>query len=173
MVQARGVPHTPAATDAPSGPIDPDVATLCARHGGRADALIEVLLDLQLAKGCVSDADVAAVAHALNLSRAEVHGVRSFYTDLTAEPVARRRIRLCRAEACQSVGAERLRAALEARLGTTIDKADPGAALGLETVYCLGNCALGPAAMVGDRLVGRATVDRVLAALPVGEGAAP
>lgn len=172
MAQAWGTLHPP--TPQPvSAAACPDIATLCARHGGRADAVIEVLLDLQHAKGCVSDADVAAVALALNLSRAEVHGVRSFYTDLTPEPVAHRRIRLCRAEACQSVGAERLRAALEVRLGTAIDQAGPDAEVALETVYCLGNCALGPGVMVGDRLVGRATVDRVLAALPAGEDGDP
>jgi formate dehydrogenase subunit gamma len=124
-------------------------ARSCETHDHRADALIEILHDIQSARGHVSDEDVQLIATNLNLSRAEVHGVRSFYSDFSTKPRAHNRIRLCRAEACQSVGSEALAAELERR--------------GLETeaVFCLGNCALGPAALLGETLIGRASADEV------------
>tara|TARA_R110002095_G_scaffold36230_4_gene33941 strand:+ start:747 stop:1232 length:486 start_codon:yes stop_codon:yes gene_type:complete len=126
---------------------------VCARHDHRADALIEILHDVQALRSCVSDAAARAIASDLNISRAEVQGVRSFYADFTTEPRDPNRLRLCRAEACQSVGADRLAAELDS------------AGIAHEAVYCLGNCALGPAGLVGDRLIGRATVKRLAAAL--------
>lgn len=126
---------------------------VCARHDHRADALIEILHDVQSRHRCVSDDAARVIAHELNISRAEIQGVRSFYADFTTEPRDPNRLRLCRAEACQSVGADGLAAAL--------DKAG----IAHEAVYCLGNCALGPAALIGDRLIGRASVDVLAAAM--------
>ncbi|WP_417482397.1 NAD(P)H-dependent oxidoreductase subunit E [Maricaulis sp.] len=125
------------------------VERICAAHGHRADALIEILHDIQNAQHCVSDEAARIVAASLNLSRAEIQGVRSFYADFSTEPRDPNRIRLCRAEACQSVGADRLAAALDAK------------GMAHQPVYCLGNCALGPAALVGDTLIGRATAERI------------
>lgn len=120
---------------------------LCAKYNHRADALLEILHDVQAECGAVSDDAARAIADRLNLSRADVHGVRSFYSDFHIDKPAGRTVRLCRAEACQAVGSETLAAELERRGITT------------ETVYCLGNCALGPAALIGDRLIGRADAD--------------
>ena len=128
------------------------VARACAAHGHEASALIEILHDVQAEAGHVSDLAASEIASALNLSRADVHGVRSFYTDFTTHPVTCR-IKLCRAEACQAVGSEALAEALHK------------AGIETETVYCLGNCALGPAAMIDGRLVGRASADHLRAEL--------
>ena len=125
---------------------------LCAKYDHRADALIEILHDVQAERGCVSDDAARIIADRLNLSRAEIHGVRSFYSDFRTEAGAPR-VKLCRAEACQAVGSE--------------DLAKDVAALGIETqtMFCLGNCALGPAAMIDGQLIGRADSQRIQSAL--------
>jgi formate dehydrogenase subunit gamma len=137
-----------------------DVAAVCARHGNDPAALIEILHDLQEEAGFIDEAALPAIARALNLSRAEVHGVVSFYHDFRREPAGPIVVKLCRAEACQSVGALALIDAVCARRGI-----HPGGTsedgVTVEAVYCLGNCALAPAAMVNGKLVGRADVDRV------------
>jgi formate dehydrogenase subunit gamma len=96
------------------------------------------------------------VAHVLNLSRAEVHGVVSFYHDFRREPAKRHVLKICRAEACQSMGAETLFAEVAAALGDS-------AQVTLEPVYCLGNCALSPSAMIDGKLHGRMTKEKALA----------
>ncbi len=145
-------------TEAPPGDTDP--AAIAARYHNRPEALIEILLDLQEAAGAITDADLRAIADSLNLTRAEVHGVMSFYHDLRRTPAAPAVVKICRGEACQSLGAERLVVAtcehLGVELGATSDRAT------VEAVYCLGNCALSPAAMVNGRLMGRATVDEIV-----------
>jgi formate dehydrogenase subunit gamma len=135
---------------------------ICARYDNRPDAVIEIFLDLQEAYGCVRDEDVRVIANALNLSRAEVHGTRSFYTDLSSEPKGETIIKLCHAEACQSVGARDLIERMSAHLGLEPGETAADGTVTLELVACLGNCALGPAAMVDNRVVGRASVERVM-----------
>jgi formate dehydrogenase subunit gamma len=127
---------------------DARLAELIAAHAGRQGALLPILHDLQAAFGCVSPAAEAAIAQALNLSRAEVHGVVSFYHDFSAEPDPRPCVELCRAEACQARGVEGLVAAAEAAAGSRVR---------LKTVYCLGLCSVGPAARTGDQLHARLT----------------
>ncbi len=112
--------------------------------------LLPILHEIQAAFGHVPAAAVPIIAGALNLSRAEVHGVISFYHDFTAEPALGPTIKLCRAEACQARGVEALVRAVEGR-GT------------LEDVYCLGLCASGPAALIDGRPVARLTAERLLA----------
>lgn len=126
-----------------------DVAAICAGYGNRPDALIEILHDVQAAAGFISTEAMRAIAGALNISRADVYGTLSFYDDFRLEPGQKGMVKLCRAEACQSVGADAL--------------ADRCTANGIahEHVYCLGNCALGPAAMVEGRLIGRADADKI------------
>lgn len=121
-----------------------EVEEILRRHAGREGALLPILNDVQAAFGFVPDGVVPMVAHALNLSRAEVHGVVTFYHDLKRVPAERPVVKLCRAEACQARGVERLAPLFEgdARIKT-------------ETVYCLGLCASGPSAMVGDRVFAR------------------
>ncbi|MEC9249568.1 MAG: NAD(P)H-dependent oxidoreductase subunit E [Pseudomonadota bacterium] len=128
------------------------VAKICAHHNHDPAALLEILHDTQERFGCVSDDATRQIAEHLNLSRADIHGVRSFYNDFTRQD-DKPRLKLCRAEACQAVGSERLAAQLEDR------------GIRTETIFCLGNCALGPAAMIGDRLIGRASADLLAAEL--------
>ena len=106
------------------------------------------------------------VAEALNISRAELHGVISFYHDFRDKPAGRHVLKLCRAEACQSVGGAELAAETLARLGLDWHGTTPDGALTVEPVYCLGLCACAPAAMLDNRVVARvdaAKLDRLLA----------
>jgi formate dehydrogenase subunit gamma len=121
---------------------------ILSRHGGRGGALLPILHDIQDAFGFVPDAAVPVIAEALNQSRAEIHGAISFYHDFRRAPAPRPVVKLCRAEACQARGADRVAAALEAMDGIV-----------LEPVYCLGLCASGPAAMIGRQPFARLDVD--------------
>ena len=123
-----------------------DLAAILARHAGAEGALLPILHEVQAAFGCVSSEAERAIAAALNLSRAEVHGVVSFYHDFTAAPDPRPHVQLCRAEACQARGVEALVAAAQAAAGERVR---------LTTVYCLGLCSAGPAARVGDEVHAR------------------
>jgi len=113
---------------------------------GTEGPLLPILHEIQRAFGCVDPAAEAAIAQELNLSRAEVHGVVSFYHDFTAARDPRPTIELCRAEACQARGVEALVPAAEEAAGTRVN---------LKTVYCLGLCSAGPAARVGERVYAR------------------
>lgn len=125
------------------------------RYGNKSDALLEILHDLQADLGFIPDAALPALAKALNLSRAEVHGVVTFYHDFHREPAGRHVIKICLAEACQSLGAEALGAAIEKSLNLKFGGTTSDGAITVEKVYCLGNCALSPAIMVDGKLVGR------------------
>ena len=122
------------------------LAEILTAHNGRKGPLLPILHDVQAAFGCVSSENEVAIAKALNLSRAEVHGVVSFYHDFSAVPDPRPRIELCRAEACQARGVEGIAAAAEAAAGDRVR---------IKTVYCLGLCSVGPAARVGGALYAR------------------
>ena len=121
-------------------------------------ALLPMCHRLQEVFGCVDPRATPLMADLLNWSQAEVHGVVSFYKDFRAAPPGRRVVRVCRAEACQSVGGRAVAAAAEELLGIGLGETTGDGALTLEAVYCLGNCALGPSAQVDGELVGR--VDR-------------
>ena len=125
---------------------DERLAEICAAHAAREGPLLPILHAVQREFGCVDAEAEAAIAHALNLSRAEVHGVVSFYHDFCAVPDPRPVVQLCRAEACQARGVEALVGAAEAAAGERVR---------LGTVYCLGLCSVGPAARVGDTLHAR------------------
>jgi formate dehydrogenase subunit gamma len=118
-------------------------------------ATLPVLHALQERFGYVDNAAIALIAHALNLSKAEIHGVVTFYHDFRGAPVDTPALKLCRAESCQAMGCEGLVAHLAAAHGLSPDKFAPGAGLRIETVYCLGNCALSPAALLDDEPIGR------------------
>lgn len=122
------------------------LADILNAHTGRDGPLLPILHDVQVAFGCVSAESELAIAKALNLTRAEVHGVVSFYHDFTAEPDPRPCIELCRAEACQARGVEALLAVVEAGTGERVL---------IKPVYCLGLCSVGPAARIGDQLHAR------------------
>jgi|ERR1700761_6535743 formate dehydrogenase subunit gamma len=122
--------------------------------------LIEILHSVQAALGYVPAEAVPIVAEGLNLSRAEVHGVVTFYHFFRESPPGRHTINLCRAEACQSMGSESLVAHAKARLGVDFHETTADGQFSLEPVYCLGNCACSPAAMIDGRLYGRVTPER-------------
>ncbi len=119
---------------------------IIAAHAASEGPLLPILQDVQAAFGCVDAGAEAAIAEALNLSRAEVHGVVSFYHDFTATPDPRPCVQLCRAEACQARGVEALVAAAQDAAGDRVR---------IGTVYCLGLCSVGPNARVGDVLHAR------------------
>lgn len=131
-------------------------------HRGERGPLIVVLQELQERLGHIDPDVVPLVARELNLSRADVHGVVTFYRDFRAEPPAGLRVKVCRAEACQSMGAEDLVAGLEEDLGVKLGGTSSDGSVALEQVFCLGNCALGPAAQVNERLYGRLDRGRVV-----------
>lgn len=125
-----------------------------------------ILHALQEAFGYVPEAAVPMVAQALNLSRAEVHGVLTFYPDFRREPPGRHVLKLCRAEACQAAGGDALAVHAETRLGVAFGGTCADGSVTLEPVYCLGLCATAPAAMLNDRVVGRLDskrLDRLMA----------
>lgn len=124
-------------------------------HARRPGPLLPVLHAVQDALGYVPAATVPAIAQGLNLSRAEVHGVLSFYHYFRQERPGRQVLHLCRAEACQALGAGRLEAHVKRRLGIGFGQTTADGAFSLEPVYCLGNCACGPSLMVGEELHGR------------------
>jgi formate dehydrogenase subunit gamma len=130
-------------------------APIIAAHVNRPGGLLPLLHDLQAEFGMISDEASAAVALALNLSRADVLGVVSFYHDFRHEPAGRTVMKLCRAEACQARGGERIAAHAEARVGVTTGQTTPDGRITLEAVYCLGLCASGPAALIDGALVAR------------------
>ena len=130
------------------------VLRICAAHSNAPDMLIEILHDVQTAIRYIPETSLKTIASALNITRAEVHGVVSFYEDFKTKAPARHSIKICRGEACQSLGAQAL---LDETLAATSDRD-----VDVEAVYCLGNCALGPAAMIKDKLVGRVDQARLL-----------
>ena len=132
---------------------------------GRPGPLIEVLHAIQAQLGYVPPAAVPLVASELNLSRAEVHGVVSFYHYFRSTPAGAHTVSVCRAESCQAVGGEALAAHARQRLGVDFHQTTPDGRFSLEPVYCLGNCACSPAVMLDGQLHGKVTPERLDALL--------
>lgn len=133
-------------------------------HGRTRDRLLPLLHMLQEEIGFIDDAAIPAIATALNLSRADVHGVVTFYHDFRRTPAGRHVVKLCRAESCQARGATAIEKAATDRLGVPMGETRPDEQVTLEPVYCLGLCAVGPNALVDGRPVARidaATLDRI------------
>jgi formate dehydrogenase subunit gamma len=141
------------------------VRSVVAEHRDERGPLLLVLQTLQERLGRLDPAVVPLVAAELNLSRADVHGVVTFYHDFHAEPHGRVTVRLCRAEACTSVGATELVDRVQAALGVAIGETSADGSVTLDQVFCLGNCALGPSGQVNGRVHGRLDLDRVLDAV--------
>jgi formate dehydrogenase subunit gamma len=136
------------------------VRRIVADMKNRPGPLIEVLHAVQAALGYVPAEAVPVVAEALNLSRAEVHGVVTFYHFFRETPPGKHTVHICRAEACQSMGANALVAHAKKRLGVDFHETTRDGVFSLEQVFCLGNCALSPAAMIDGQLYGRVTPER-------------
>src|SRR5689334_2567361 len=141
------------------------VRDIVTTHNGQRGALLPILHAVQEALGCVPPEAIPVLADELNLSRADVHGVVSFYHDFRSTPAGRTTVRLCRGEACQAVGAERLVNHLESSRGISLGETTLDGSVTVEQVFCLGNCALGPAAQVNGRLQGRLDETRLSAIL--------
>lgn len=137
------------------------VAEIVTAHQGMEGPLLPILHEVQAAFGHVPQAALPQIAEALRMTRAEVHGVMTFYHDFRAAPAGKHVLKLCRAEACQSMGADRVAAHAQARLGVDWHETTPDGRVTLEPVYCLGLCACAPAAMVNGRVVGRVDEARV------------
>lgn len=126
-----------------------------ATHAGEPGPLLEILHAVQGDLGCVPAEAVPLIADGLNLSRAEVHGVVTFYHHFRERPAGRTVVQVCRAEACQSMNGGALADAVRQKLGIDFGQTRADGAVSLEAVYCLGNCACAPAMMVGGELRGR------------------
>lgn len=127
--------------------------------------LLPMLHAIQAEWGHVPQAAVPVLADVLNLGRAEVHGVISFYHDFRVHPAGRHILKICRAEACQSMGGAAMAAGVLDRLGVNWHGTTADGAVTVEPVYCLGLCACGPAAMLDGQLMGRVDGDRLVTAL--------
>ncbi|MQY10628.1 hypothetical protein SRB5_07390 [Streptomyces sp. RB5] len=144
------------------------VRKIAAAHREQRGALLPILHAVQAELGHVPKAAVPVLADELNLSRADVHGVVTFYHDFRAEPAGRRTVRICRAEACQALGAAELVEHVR-QSGLTLGETAPDGSVTVEQVFCLGNCALGPTVEADGRLHGRVDTAR-LGALLRGDG---
>jgi formate dehydrogenase subunit gamma len=131
-----------------------------ALHAARPGGLMPLLHAIQERLGYVPPEVLPRVAQALNISRAEVHGVITFYHDFRTSSAGRHVVKLCRAEACQSMGGEALAQHAQARLRTEFHHTSADGSVTLEPVYCLGDCACSPAMMIDGRLYGRVTPER-------------
>jgi formate dehydrogenase subunit gamma len=136
------------------------VRAVVARRQGERGPLMPILRDLQDEFGYIDPDCIPIIAEELNLSRADVYGVVTFYRDFRDRPGGRSTIRVCRAEACQSVGAEALAEHALRSLGIGFGDTTADESISLDQVFCFGNCALGPTVQVGDRLYGRVDADR-------------
>lgn len=123
-------------------------------------ALLPILHEIQSASGFISPQVVPVVAKILNLSRAEVHGVISFYHHFRTEPGGVKSILICRAESCQAMGSRQLEAHVKERLGIEYHQTTGDGSISLDPVYCLGNCACSPSMMIDEKLHSRVTPDR-------------
>src|SRR5277367_2397758 len=136
------------------------VLDACTRLKALPGALLPILHAVQDRLGFVPKDAVPLIARELNLSIAEVHGVVSFYHYFRQDPGGRHVVHLCRAEACQSVGAAAVEAHAKRSLGVEFHGTTRDGAIRLEPVYCLGNCSLGPSIMIDHRLHGRVSAQR-------------
>jgi formate dehydrogenase subunit gamma len=135
------------------------VQTIIAELKDKQGALLPILHGVQDALGYIPSDSVPAIAAALNLSRAEVHGVISFYHYFRDTPPGKRTVHLCRAESCQSMGSNALEAHVKTKLGIDYHETTADGQFSLEPVYCLGNCACSPAMQIGEEIYGRVSAE--------------
>jgi formate dehydrogenase subunit gamma len=141
------------------------VRNLAREHRTLPGALLPVLHAIQDALGHVPDSVLPVIAEELNLSRAEVHGVVSFYHHFRREPAGRHTVQICRAESCQAVGARALEAEAKALLGIDFHQTTADRCITLEPVYCLGNCACSPSIRIDDDIHGLVDAQKLAALL--------
>jgi formate dehydrogenase subunit gamma len=146
-------------------PIQPRLDEIIGGLRGLEGPLLPILHAVQAEWGHVPQEALPVIASALNISRAEVHGVMTFYHDFREEPAGTHVLRICRAEACQAMGGAALAEAAKARLGVDWHGTTADGGVTLEPVFCLGLCACAPAAQIDGRVVGRVDADRLDALL--------
>ena len=134
---------------------------IIAEFKNREGPMLPILHAFQETFGCVPEDAAPLIADKLNLSRAEVHGVITFYHDFRRKPAGRHVLKVCRAEACQSMGCEALIACAETKLGVSLGDTTADGRVTFEPVYCLGLCAIAPSAMLDGRVVGRLNETRI------------
>jgi formate dehydrogenase subunit gamma len=144
--------------------------TLIDRKRATPGATLPILHDLQQQFGYIDAAAIPLIADALNISKAETLGVISFYHDFRRSPIDGQVLKLCRAESCQAMGCEGLVSHLAVRHGLAVDDAHERSAIHVESVYCLGNCALSPAALLDGEPIGRLDRDRIDAIVAGAQG---
>lgn len=137
------------------------VIAAIATFDARQDQLLPILHAIQKLLGYVPPASVPLIANALNLSRAEVYGVISFYHHFRSAAPGRHVLKLCRAEACQAMGARAIESRVRSWLGIGFNETSADGAVTLEAVYCLGNCACAPSAMLDDHVHGRLSIEAI------------
>ncbi len=147
---------------APDAEIAERLQSIIALHAGREGPLLPILHDVQAEWGHIPEAAQPIIAKSLGMTRAEVYGVVSFYHDFRERPAGRHVLRLCRAEACKSMGADALAAQVQQALGIGWHQTTPDGRLTLEPVFCLGLCACAPSAQIDGELVGRASAAALL-----------
>ncbi|MEQ1671108.1 MAG: formate dehydrogenase subunit gamma [Hyphomicrobium sp.] len=160
MAKTSKASPQPAEAKPANTPADIKTLAICASYGNQPSELLEILHDVQHALGHVPESTLPVIANALNLSRAEVHGVVTFYHDFKRAPGGQHTIKVCRAEACQSMGTDHLCRHAEKTLKTKMGGTSADGKVSLEQVFCLGNCSLSPAVLVGDKLYGKVDTKR-------------
>ena len=129
--------------------------------GAKPELLVQILHAFMERYGHIGDAAVRQIASELNLSRADVHGVVSFYHDFRTDPAGRHVVKICQAEACQAMGSRELTEHAQEKLGVALHGTTGDGRVTLDPVYCLGNCACSPAVMVDDKVYGRVTAGKL------------
>ncbi|CAG1770123.1 formate dehydrogenase subunit gamma [uncultured bacterium] len=135
------------------------IQSILAELKDKQGALLPILHAIQDSLGYIPPESVPEIAKALSLSRAEVHGVISFYHYFRDTPAGKHTIHLCRAESCQSMGANALEAHVKEKLGIDYHETTADGKFSLEPVYCLGNCACSPAMQIGHEVYGRVSAE--------------
>ena len=141
------------------------------RHVATRGACLPMLHAIQESLGFVPHEAVQRIADAINWSRADVHGVLTYYHDFRTQPPGRHVLKVCRAESCQAVGCEQLEQHLQDKYGVAMGETSPDGKVTVEPAYCLGNCALSPAVLLDDKVYGRVTPQRLDALLDGAEEA--
>lgn len=140
---------------------DKTIATeIIQSFGARPEMLVQILHAFVDRYTFISEVAMRQIADELNISRADVHSVVSFYHDFRTTPPGRRVVKICQAEACQSMGSRALTAHAERSVGVALNHTTADGELTLEPVYCLGNCACSPAIMIGGRVYGRVDTEK-------------
>lgn len=147
-----------------AAPHDPaEISEIIQKNLHLEGPLLPILHGMQAAFGCIPDDARAPIADALNITKAELHGVISFYHDFRSKPAGKRVLKICRAEACQAMGANALSDDVLAKFGLGWGETSADGAITVEPIYCLGLCACGPAAMIDGKVKGRVTAEALVA----------